>query len=116
VRGGGEAARWVVASLAIAANLVVFVLLKWVGLGALAVASLVLQLFLDFPMTLHVSAWYAGYGYAALAIVGSIALCCTVSRLAWRAVARCRSKPERLTKAQSSKRKVARVLSTYFPL
>ena len=33
-----------------------------------------LRLFLDFPVTLDTSAWYSGYGYAALAILAAIVL------------------------------------------
>jgi hypothetical protein len=32
------------------------------------------RLFLDFPFTLDTSAWYSGYGYAALAILAAIVL------------------------------------------
>jgi len=49
-------------------------LLKRVGLGAFVSAMFVDRLLHHFPLTLHASAWYAGYGYAALAIVGAIAL------------------------------------------
>jgi hypothetical protein len=33
------------------------------------------RLFLDFPVTFDTSAWYSGYGYAALAILAAIVLC-----------------------------------------
>jgi len=67
-------APWVIAPFVLAANICGFMLLKRVGLGAFVVAMFVDRLFHDFPLTVHASAWYAGYGYAALAIVAAIAL------------------------------------------
>jgi len=43
------------------------------GLVAMMVAGFVLQVSIDFPVAFNSSAWYAGYGYVALAIVAAIA-------------------------------------------
>lgn len=50
-----------------------FVLLR-LGLFAMMVTGFVLQVLLDFPLSLQTSAWYSGYGYTALLIIGVIAL------------------------------------------
>ena len=55
-------------------NLVLYTALRRFGLVALPVASFVQQVTLNFPATFNSSAWYAGYGYVALAIVAAIAL------------------------------------------
>jgi hypothetical protein len=45
-----------------------------IGLVAVIVDSYVWTLFASSPMTLQSSAWYASTGYAALAIVGALAV------------------------------------------
>ena len=37
-------------------------------------ASFTIGVFADYPMAFQASAWYAGYGYAALGLVGVMAL------------------------------------------
>jgi serine/threonine-protein kinase len=55
-------------------NLLLFLVLKRLGFVAFMAALLVMSVFASFPMTFQASAWYAGYGYAALAIVAAIAI------------------------------------------
>jgi serine/threonine-protein kinase len=55
-------------------NLLLILVLKRFGLFAFMAAELVVGVFANFPITLQTSAWYAGYGYAALGVVGAIAL------------------------------------------
>jgi serine/threonine-protein kinase len=70
----GSETPWVIAPIILVSNIAGFMLLKRVGLGAFLTTLFVSSLLHDFPLTFHASAWYAGYGYAALAIVAAIAL------------------------------------------
>jgi serine/threonine-protein kinase len=60
--------------LVVVEQVMLFLMLQRFGLLALMATAFVVQVFNDFPMTFQASAWYAGYGYAALAVVGAIAL------------------------------------------
>ena len=62
-----------VVSLACMSLLTLLVLMR-VGLVAVMVSLFVYRVFLVFPITFDTSAWYAGYGYAALLVVVSLAL------------------------------------------
>jgi len=64
----------IVAPIIVIENLVLVLVLKRFGLFAFMVALFVGGLFADFPMTFQASAWYAGYGYAALGLIGAITL------------------------------------------
>jgi len=64
----------VIAPIIVVENLLLVVVLKRVGLFAFIVAIFVQAMLTQFPATLQASAWYAGYGYAALAIVAAIAV------------------------------------------
>jgi serine/threonine-protein kinase len=55
-------------------NVLQVVVLRRLGLVAFAIAAIVENLFVQTPMTFQTSAWYAGYGYVALALVAVIAL------------------------------------------
>jgi hypothetical protein len=52
---------------------IVFILIRF-GLVALAFAFFAVDILLNFPATLDVTAWYSGYGYAALAVLAAIVL------------------------------------------
>jgi serine/threonine-protein kinase len=67
-------ARLVVGVLALLEMLTFYGVIRRFGLVAMMVAGFVLQVSLDFPVTFDSSAWYAGYGYVALAIVAAIAV------------------------------------------
>ena len=64
---------WGVLSLACMSLLTLLVLMR-VGLVAAMVSLFVYRIFLVFPITFDTSAWYAGYGYAALLVVAGLAL------------------------------------------
>lgn len=64
----------VIGALNVMQGLVIYVALRRFGLVALMMAFFVQQLTIDFPVTFDSSAWYAGYGYVALAIVAAIAV------------------------------------------
>jgi serine/threonine protein kinase len=64
---------WVFAVQLVLAILYFFVLIRF-GLIALAIYYLSVSLFYQFPITLDASAWYSGYGFAALAIFAAIVL------------------------------------------
>ena len=55
-------------------NVLLVVVLRRLGLVAFAITAFVENMFVVFPMTFQTSAWYAGYGYVALALVAVIAL------------------------------------------
>jgi len=63
----------VVAPIIVVENLLLVVVLKRFGLFAFMAALFVQTTLAGFPMTFQASAWYAGYGYAALAIVAAFA-------------------------------------------
>jgi hypothetical protein len=65
---------WVSGPLIVAEGLLFLFVMMRVGLWALMVTSFVVQLWLDFPLTLQASAWYAGAGYDALFILAAITL------------------------------------------
>jgi serine/threonine-protein kinase len=65
---------WAAGPLIVAESLLFLFVMMRVGLWALMVTSFVVQLWLDFPLTLQTSAWYAGAGYAALFILAAITL------------------------------------------
>lgn len=58
----------VIGTLQVMECLVLYAAVRQFGLVALMVASFVQAVILDFPATFDSSAWYAGYGYVALAI------------------------------------------------
>jgi hypothetical protein len=62
----------VAANLAVA-NLLLFVVLKRLGLIAYMAALSAVSMFALFPIGFQASAWYAGYGYAALAVIAVVA-------------------------------------------
>jgi serine/threonine-protein kinase len=64
----------IVGVIAVLENVLLFLVLKRFGLVAFMTTLFTLGIFASFPITLQTSAWYAGYGYAALAVVGAIAL------------------------------------------
>jgi serine/threonine-protein kinase len=64
---------WTAWPAAVAEGLVLLLVVRQFGLGAAAVAGFVIQASIDFPVTFQPSAWYAGYGYAALAVIAAIA-------------------------------------------
>jgi hypothetical protein len=55
-------------------SLLLYFVLKRSGLVAFMATLFIMGVFTTFPMTFQTSAWYAGYGYAALAVVGAVAL------------------------------------------
>jgi hypothetical protein len=57
----------------ILASIYIFVLIRF-GLAAVAFVSFTRGIFEVFPATLDVSAWYSGYGFAALAVFMAIVL------------------------------------------
>ena len=64
----------IVGPIAVLMSLLFYFVLKRFGLVAFMVTLAVQAIFAAFPMTFQTSAWYAGYGYAALALVGATAL------------------------------------------
>ncbi|HEX5109092.1 MAG TPA: serine/threonine-protein kinase [Vicinamibacterales bacterium] len=67
-------ASWMAVPLGVLEGLVFLFVLLRLGLFAMMVTGFVLQVLLDFPLSLQTSAWYSGYGYTALLIIGVIAL------------------------------------------
>jgi serine/threonine-protein kinase len=65
---------WATALIPVAGGALRAVALVRIGLVAVIVDSYVWTLFASSPMTLQSSAWYASTGYAALAIVGALAV------------------------------------------
>jgi len=64
----------IVGPIIVIENLLLVLALKRFGLFAFMAAVFIVGVFADFPMTFQSSVWYAGYGYAALGVVGAIAL------------------------------------------
>ncbi|HEX7798627.1 MAG TPA: hypothetical protein VF456_29905, partial [Vicinamibacterales bacterium] len=64
----------IVGPIAVLISLLFYFVLKRFGLVAFMATLFVLGMFTTFPMTFQTSAWYAGYGYTALAVVGATAL------------------------------------------
>ena len=67
-------AAWTVGPIFVIEWLLYYVVLKRYGLVAAIAMTFVWRIFVDFQMTFQASAWYAGYGYAALAVVAAIVL------------------------------------------
>jgi hypothetical protein len=64
----------IVVPIMVVENLLLVAVLTRFGLFAFMVALLVQTMLTQFPVTFQASAWYAGYGYAALALIGAIAV------------------------------------------
>jgi serine/threonine-protein kinase len=82
----GEEALPVIAAFELAQTLILYMVITRFGLVAMMVAGFVLQISIDFPVTFDSSAWNAGYGYVALAIVAAIAFYAFKTSLAGRPV------------------------------
>ena len=73
ILGLGVTVLWVsIPATVLSGGVRTFVLVR-IGLVAAMVDAFVWTLFMSAPMTLQTSAWYAGAGYAAFAVVGAIA-------------------------------------------
>jgi hypothetical protein len=69
----GEANPWPFVIGLVSSTLSFLILMRF-GLVAVTLCIFTVRIFLTFPITLDASAWYAGYGYAALAILAAIVL------------------------------------------
>jgi hypothetical protein len=67
--------------MVLAGNALMLFLLIRCGLVALVLACFIVDLFPNLLITFHASAWYSGYGYAALAILTAIVLCASRTSL-----------------------------------
>jgi serine/threonine-protein kinase len=65
---------WAILPVALIGNILLLAVLIRVGFLAVAVVGYVITTLNAFPLTFEASAWYAGFGYAALAIVAALAL------------------------------------------
>ena len=65
---------WLILPVAVAGNILLVSVLIRFGFLAVAVVGYVLTVVNAFPLTFAASAWYAGFGYAAFAIVTALAL------------------------------------------
>jgi hypothetical protein len=65
---------WAILPVALVGNILLLAVLIRFGFLAVAVVGYVLTTLNAFPLTFEASAWYAGFGYAALAIVAALAL------------------------------------------
>jgi serine/threonine-protein kinase len=65
---------WAILPVALVGNILLLAVLIRVGFLAVAVVGYVITTLNAFPLTFEASAWYAGFGYAALAIVAALAL------------------------------------------
>jgi hypothetical protein len=70
----GSEAPWVVVPLTLVLEALTVLTLMRFGVVAGVVSTLVYFCFWNFPITLHISAWYSGSGYAVLFVILAITL------------------------------------------